>query len=394
MYLYIIKLHYVKNILHCKIGKTLYDFNMMQDKIKNSFLMGASGDALGAPLEGLRSLEKIKNIYGDKGLTHLIPYKSHFEEGAEYLAGSITDDTTMAMTTALAIVKTLENNECEKLHYYSWQGYMQWAMKQINYPKEKALIDSSIKWDDLAKSFWFACGAGKGTLAALAQSGYGSVAKPFEYECEISGKILKSPNLGCGGMMRIAPIAFLPYDDKKIFEIACENAAITHGGQSAYVATGITALFTHYAAKGKTAIEIIEATKETVKNYTNNPLYKDGIAESFKIIDHVASLPRKFDFEIMDNITVDLGYKNRFLSAPVLANVTYAVLYADNKDKLKNAMVMSVNHAGDTDSVGAIAGNILGARFGVVEEWTNKLQQKQEIIETASRLNSALYKIN
>jgi len=369
---------------------------MMQDKIRASFIMGAVGDSLGAPLEGIRSLEKIKIIYGDKGLTDLIPYKSHFEEGPVYAAGSVTDDTTMAITTALAIVKTLGETESfdpkfsDKLHYYTWQGYLHWAKAQVNYPQDKACIINAVKWTPLAKKFWFACGAGRGTLAALSQPNYGTLETPLEYDCEIAGKRLQSPNLGCGGMMRVAPIAFLPYKEDRIFELGCENAAITHGGQAAYVATGITALFVHYATQDKDPKDIIEATKTVLRSYRHNPLYKDGIEENLKAIKYVSSLAHEFNFESMDKVPNALGYKNKFLAVPVLAQTTYAMLFADKSCKLKQAMILSVNHSGDTDSVGAITGNILGARFGIAEHWAEQLLQRREIEKVAHKLYTSL----
>ena len=37
----------------------------------------------------------------------------------------------------------------------------------------------------------------------------------------------------------------------------------------------------------------------------------------------------------------------------------------DKKEKFKDALIASVNHNGDSDSTGAILGNILGAYYGV-----------------------------
>ncbi|WP_310278358.1 ADP-ribosylglycohydrolase family protein [Haloactinomyces albus] len=52
----------------------------------------------------------------------------------------------------------------------------------------------------------------------------------------------------------------------------------------------------------------------------------------------------------------------------------YAVLATDN---LHDAMLLSVNHSGDSDSTGIVCGNIAGAVYGtrvVPQEWLNTLE--------------------
>ena len=52
-------------------------------------------------------------------------------------------------------------------------------------------------------------------------------------------------------------------------------------------------------------------------------------------------------------------------------------------------MIASVNHKGDSDSTGAVTGNILGAVCGyerIEDKWKNNLELKGLILETADRL--------
>jgi ADP-ribosylglycohydrolase len=52
-------------------------------------------------------------------------------------------------------------------------------------------------------------------------------------------------------------------------------------------------------------------------------------------------------------------------------------------------LILAVNHDGDSDSTGAICGNILGASYGleaIPEEWANQVELKELIADTASRL--------
>ncbi len=374
---------------------------MIKNKIIASFILGACGDSLGAPIEGIRNLDKIITTYGENGLSELIAYESIFEKGEKFTAGNITDDTTMAMTTALALLMTLKDSQSTNfistLNKYTWQGYLNWAEKQIGMPDISDKIDNSIKWPTIAKDFWFACGAGRGTLASLSQNSIGSLEKPLTYDCEIKGKKVKSPGLGCGGMMRVVPIAFTPnLSDKKIFELGCRNAAITHGGQAAYVATGIIALYIKYATQDLSPTEIINNTKKILSLYEKDPIYKDGIKEALQAINYTNKQP-EFNLQEIDKLPKNLGYKNPFLAIPVLAQVTHTLLYATSLEKVKKAIILSANHSGDSDSVAAIVGNILGARYGIdsiPNNWKNTLISKQSIEKIGVDLATQIQQYN
>ena len=57
--------------------------------------------------------------------------------------------------------------------------------------------------------------------------------------------------------------------------------------------------------------------------------------------------------------------------------------------KAVEAMIAAVNHNGDSDSTGAVAGNILGARLGlsgIPEKYTKDLELKDVILEIADDL--------
>jgi len=55
----------------------------------------------------------------------------------------------------------------------------------------------------------------------------------------------------------------------------------------------------------------------------------------------------------------------------------------------KEALIMSVNHDGDSDSTGSICGNIFGAAYGnksIDQEWINNVELKELIVKKASDL--------
>ena len=70
-----------------------------------------------------------------------------------------------------------------------------------------------------------------------------------------------------------------------------------------------------------------------------------------------------------------------------LAIAIYCVL--KHPDSFEDAVVAAVNHSGDSDSTGAIAGNIIGTALGlhaIPEKYLEKLELRDIILEIADDL--------
>lgn len=70
-----------------------------------------------------------------------------------------------------------------------------------------------------------------------------------------------------------------------------------------------------------------------------------------------------------------------------LAIAVYCCL--KHSDDLRQALVVAVSHDGDSDSTGAIAGNLLGACLGeqaIPSEWLAKLELREVISQMADDL--------
>ena len=63
------------------------------------------------------------------------------------------------------------------------------------------------------------------------------------------------------------------------------------------------------------------------------------------------------------------------------------------QDDFSAGIIASVNHKGDSDSTGAITGNILGALLGydaIDEKWKEKLELKDVILEISDDLSAGV----
>jgi ADP-ribosylglycohydrolase len=366
-----------------------------RDKVRGCFLLGACGDALGAPLEGIKDLETIIAAHGDKGLKDIIEFKNAYGSGRDFPPGRITDDTTMTMTTAAAMLLAKDVHDWKEMRGLLWQGYLNWVQYQDDGAELAKKIDPAIKWPEGSDKFWFYCGAGRGTIAALMQDEPGSVARPINYDCVIRGQHTTGPNPGCGGMMRVAPLALLDLSDKEIFELGCESAALTHGHPEAFVATGAVALLEHYAARDIDMPDAVRKTKAMLEQYRGNPDYATGVDACVKALT-AAEQAKPDDLRVMDKLPADLGYTNGFLATPVLAQTAYALLSTPAKpdaEGIKSTMALAVSHSGDSDSVGAIVGNVLGARYGtgvIPKDWLDILIQRADIEKMADAVTDVI----
>jgi ADP-ribosyl-[dinitrogen reductase] hydrolase len=78
-----------------------------------------------------------------------------------------------------------------------------------------------------------------------------------------------------------------------------------------------------------------------------------------------------------------------WIAEEALAIAIYAVLAAPN---IEEAVILAVNHSGDSDSTGSIAGNLAGAAYGVESipaRWTENLELRDEIATLADDLLAA-----
>ena len=71
-----------------------------------------------------------------------------------------------------------------------------------------------------------------------------------------------------------------------------------------------------------------------------------------------------------------------------------ALYHALTADSAEAAIVDSVNEGGDTDTIGAVAGAVAGARFGasaLLERWLETLQATDELRTLARNLSTLEY---
>jgi len=180
---------------------------------------------------------------------------------------------------------------------------------------------------------------------------------------------------GCGGVMRAAPAGMIRWGDP--FELGRDLAAITHGHPTGFLAAGCLALLVHEILEGRS---LPDAVATTLGRLMTQPHHQECLAA----IDAAAAAWQSGAPPSAETVE-RLG--KGWVAEEALAIGLYSALAAG--DDFAAGVRLAVNHGGDSDSTGAIAGNLLGALLGVhaiPKPWLEALELRDEISAVADDL--------
>ena len=338
--------------------------NSIRDRIRGSLFGGAVGDALGYQVEFLRA-QDIFTRYGENGIQKYVP---------DPVSGKalISDDTQMTLFTVEGIL----DSEDEIPHSAIVDSYLDWLLTQeISFEEADPESEGLLGIPEL-----YALRApGNTCLSAL-----GIRQNQSEKDGFVENPINHSK--GCGGVMRVAPIGLMPAPDIPIKEIdreAAEVAAITHGHSLGYMPASVLAHIIRrivYPEQELSLKQIVVEAKETA-------------AGLFRGDKHLPELEDLIDLavKLSENEEDDLVNIRRLGEGWVAEETLAIALYCSLKyqDDFSAGVIAAVNHSGDSDSTGAVTGNILGALAGyslIEEKWKEGLELADVIIEMADAL--------
>lgn len=316
---------------------------------------GAIGDALGYPVEFF-SYERIKAAYGEGGITSL-----RLSDGKAL----VSDDTQMTLFTveALALFAVGKGSveECGAAAYADWLATQR---KGRPVPGNTPLAE---------RAAMYVCRApGNTCLSALESGVTGTVDKP------ING------SKGCGGVMRVAPCGVaekLLGGAEGAAVAAAKLAAITHGHPLGWLSAAQLAYIVARAAQGESDIKraVTDSFAALEKTFGGGRHVKRQNELTLAACDLAGrDMPD-------ERAIASLG--QGWVGEEALAIAVYCALKYE-REPVK-ALIVAVNHSGDSDSTGAIAGNILGAFRGMGAwraEDVDALDLKEEIGMEAEKL--------
>ena len=327
------------------------------DRRRGSLIAGAAGDALGYAVEFM-SRNMILKRYGPQGIEHL-----QIDRNAGKAV--ISDDTQMTLFTAEGLLQP-EGDPIKNIYL----AYRNWYLTQnVDYPAKQEFAPSAL----LLEPALFRCRAPGNTCLGALGSGYmGTLEEPI------------NNSSGCGGVMRVAPVGFLrDIDAIEAAKLAMAAAAVTHGHPNGYLPAGLLAYIVHICIyenpSGRALSEIVESS---ITAFAAHFAALPKIVPFIAFMRRAAQLAKNSDADIANIVSLGEGW----VGDEALAIAIYCALR--HADDLSAALRAAVNHSGDSDSTGAIAGNILGAYLGaeaIGEAWTAKLEFYDLLKDMADR---------
>ena len=318
--------------------------------VRGCLLGGALGDALGAPLEFL-DLPNIRARYGPRGLETLAPAYGRI--------GAVTDDTQMTLFTAEGLIRAQVRGAARGICHppsVVWHAYLRWLSTQGDSWREvggRFYSDDNREPDGwLVGERWLRARRAPGStcLAALRSQRMGEVRRPL------------NDSKGCGGLMRVAPAGLVdgPHggdgfrgdsvDYSGIFTLGCELAAITHGHASGYCAAGALAVTVHAMARGLRLDAALDTAERELRQHHE-------ASETLEALTAARALARE-----PPSVTALESIGRGWVAEEALAMAVYAALA--HADAPREALCFAVHHSGDSDSVGAVCGNLIGTLHG------------------------------
>lgn len=338
---------------------------MLDDKIRGSLIGGAIGDALGYQIEfsqGIASGE-VTRFARDIGI--------------------ISDDTQMTLFTVCALLWRETRYSIRGIAALPYEaiylGYLDWLGTQ-----QRVDEHTNVSWIRNIPELNILRDPGNTCIEALSSGQRGTLGVPI------------NNSKGCGGIMRIAPIA-LSLQTPVVGDFSARSCAITHGHPLAILSAFVLGLIIHYVACDyplskaiNTAIDDMLAwVPEDVDEHQKlkKLRYK---AEKVELANLLRSAAEFAHSNISDAEAIRrLG--GGWVAEEALAIAIFCVLRHEND--FSAAVIAAANHDGDSDSTAAITGNIMGAKLGydaIPAYFRDHVELRDVILELADDLASGV----
>ncbi len=328
-----------------------------QDRYIACLLGGAIGDALGASVEFM-SRDEIIDRFGPAGITD---YAEAY--GGK---GTITDDTQMTLFTAEGLLRGQMRGVSKGVTDFGHtvaNAYLRWLATQ---GYESSSVELNLDgWLFEKRALHNQRAPGMTCLSAL---------RDYPGTPDIAGNDSK----GCGGVMRVAPAGLFWWsfrqhiDVQRVYDDGCMCAGLTHGHPSGYLTGGVLAVVIFELLQGQSLPKALDTAKALLVTHL-------GHEETLTALDKAIELSQS---EIPHDIAIqELG--QGWVAEEALAISVYCALVSET---FEQGIVLAVNHDGDSDSTGAITGNILGVMLGtgaIPAGWLESLELRAVIESVA-----------
>lgn len=327
-----------------------------KDRIRGCMMGGAVGDALGHQIEF------------DTGV--LPRQVIRFSNGR----GIISDDTQMTLFTACGLLWrqtrwylrgiAMLPSDAIYLAYIDWLGTQQ-----------KVDDHTPVSWIRNIPELNIMRNPGMTCLEALDSGKAGTLGDPI------------NDSKGCGGIMRIAPVALYLNGDV-VGDFSAKACALTHGHPLAILSAYTLGYIVCYLLADYPMEKAIKAAIQKMNEWVAEDVDKNQKLVKIKYNNEKAELTQllnkaiKFAKSNMEDQDAISKLGGGWVAEEALAVAVYSSL--KYQDSFEDAVVCAVNHDGDSDSTGAITGNMIGVHLGydkIQSYYKDNVELKEVILE-------------
>jgi len=278
----------------------------------------ACGDALGRPVE-FRSAEWIADQHGT--VTEMLGDGTHGQP-----AGTVTDDTDLALCIARSLVETQAFDGHDIADRF--RGWYESDPFDIGLMTADAIreYDGGTSWRDAGREVW-------------------------QHRAEGS-------NAGNGSVMRCAPHAIAFADDlDALVQVSRQSSAITH-----------------YDPRCTYGCAVLNCTIAGYLRGDDDPL-----------VSALTRIERDAPDELVETLRLvpdHVDERHLQTSGYVIHTLQTALYDALTADSAEDAIVTAVTRGGDTDTIGAVTGALAGARFGsesLPDRWLDTIDHREDL---------------
>lgn len=324
-------------------------------QVRGCLLGGAVGDALGAPVEFM-ALSHIRQLYGPDGVTGYTEMDD---------CGYITDDTQMTLFTAegLLLARAKATDPVEEV-YYAYERWLRtqgiYAPKTVPHERlEEGLLIHEGKLQEQRAP-------GSTCIRSLC----------LRRDVILDATHPINDSKGCGTVMRMSPVGLL-YPPDQAFRLGSALSALTHGHPSGILAGAATAMMVACIREGASVRESAERALARLASEPRHEEVTEALTQAVRLSED-AAVPVGQALDLLGS---------GWVAEEALAIAAYCAMRFPHD--FRAAVLAAVNISGDSDSTGAITGNLLGASLGVdaiPREWLDALYERDIVEDICEQL--------
>ena len=330
-----------------------------RDRIRGAMIGCAAGDALGYPVKVL-SEAAIVERYGLRGITAY-----DLDENG---TARITADTQLMLLSANGILFAHTRGALRGImapvYQYFDAFYMDWYRLQT----EKQPRRARCGWINAYPALSAKRAPSPTSMRVFSSDKFGSMDKPV------------NDSKGSGCLLRAAPIGLSYSDDPAyILDLAANTAALTHGNEVTWVASGVLALIISLIIHQE--LSIAEAVNETLKALDKS--FPDSRKAVHELLSSIWSARPLATSASSDLDAIHALGEGRVSNEALAIGILCALRYEND---IAGAMTFAANHGGNSSTTAAIAGMLVGARIGfnaIPDRFVDRLELVDVILELA-----------